>query len=89
MMAGASRSPAIEPTFSPLKMKDIERDLSDFGALLEIMSIAAEGAIPSPKPTKARDRHKPGMVPARNGTKAVARDHNATPSGIISLPPNL
>lgn len=35
-------------------------------------SVAALGATPSPSPTIARDRNRPGSVPASNGTPAVA-----------------
>ena len=35
------------------------------GMILATISTAALGAIPSPKPTAARDTHRPGMVPKK------------------------
>ena len=36
------------------------------------MSVAALGATPSPSPTRAREKYRPGSVPASSGTPAVA-----------------
>ena len=46
-------------------MVEMDRERSDLGAVFEVMSTAADGATPSPKPTKAREKQRPGMVPRK------------------------
>lgn len=60
------------PTCSPPKMKLMARLRWSVGIARATMSVAADGATPSPSPTAARDRNRPGSVPASSGTPAVA-----------------
>mmetsp|Transcript_21603 Transcript_21603/g.64757 ORF Transcript_21603/g.64757 Transcript_21603/m.64757 type:complete len:208 (+) Transcript_21603:934-1557(+) len=88
MSSGPDRSPRMEPTCSPAKMKDTARERSSGGDTRATMSMAAAGAAASPSPTRARDTQRPGTVDASSGTPAVANDHSPTPTGSIVLPPN-
>ncbi len=60
------------PTCRPPKMKEMARLRCSVGMARATTSVAAEGATPSPSPTAARDRKRPGSVPASRGTPAVA-----------------
>ena len=59
MRGGATRRPSRLPTCRPLNTKLVARDRSLLLITLEIMSVEAAGATPSPRPTRARDKHSP------------------------------
>jgi hypothetical protein len=45
------------------------------------MSVAELGAKPTPKPTAAREKYRPGAVMASSGMAAVAKENRATLEG--------
>jgi len=49
-------------------------DLSLTGTRFAMMSTAAGGLMPSPRPTAARERYKGPTSPAKKGTAKVAAD---------------
>ena len=63
MIYGASSRPTNDPTFSPLNTNEMLLERSEAGMILATMSTAALGATPSPRPTAAREKHNPGIVP--------------------------
>lgn len=67
-----AQRPAHLPTCRPPKIKEMARLRWSVGMARATTSVAAEGATPSPSPTAARDRKRPGSVPASRGTPAVA-----------------
>ena len=89
MSGGAARSPRIEPTCRPENTKATARERSLGGTTRATMSVAAEGATASPRPTAAREMQRPGIVAARSGTLQVASDQSPTPAGSTLRPPSL
>ena len=62
-------------------MKLMARDLSSCEITRATMSVAEEGATPSPRPTAALDRNKPASNQAANGKTSVAVSRNACNDG--------
>jgi hypothetical protein len=86
-MYGPTSKPNIVPRFSPPNMRAMAPERSLTGNIFETMSVAAEGEIASPTPTKALAPTKLGTEKANAGMAAVARDQVATPAGRMTLPP--
>ena len=74
--------PMIDPTCRPLKVNVTARARSELGTERAMMSVAAEGAVASPKPTMARARQRPAWVVApQPGAqhKEAHQQRNASP----------
>ena len=59
MSLGAMSKPRRLPAFRPPKMYEVAWERRLLAMTRETMSVEAEGATPSPRPTAALDKHRP------------------------------
>lgn len=80
MIGGAMSKPSKDPTSKPPKVAVTALERCDGGMVFAKMPVAADGATPSPKPTRNLDASK-GAIPnvAHHGAIKVPRDHKMTP----------
>ena len=88
MIGGAMMSPESEPTSRPPKVAVTALERCEPGTPLASTPVAAEGATPSPRPTRKRDASSAVKENcAQTGAMSVPKDQSMTPAKSTSLPP--
>eukprot|EP00955_Chlamydomonas_euryale_P034417 349785-Chlamydomonas_euryale.AAC.10 len=77
----------MEPKCKPENAVETAPARFSAGMVRASMSMIAEGARASPRPTATRDMHSADMLVAANGRRAVAADHTPTAVGSMREPP--
>ena len=90
MIGGAMSKPNNEPTSRPPKAEVTAFDRWLGGTPFANTPVAADGATPSPRPTKNLDASNAGMPSAaHHGAMSVPNDQSMTPQNKTALPPYL